>query len=189
MTSDDSVEPIRAERQTVIFFEGLEVDGYRMPDGEFRVSLSGASLALGYARNWLSRSMNQPRSTTVKALQGLGFSEKKEKVVAQSSQGNSIEAETISLDDFNCCIIYATQQKKKPAIAINRAFTKLSLLDFFRDAFGETALSIEEKRRIFYETYAASIIPEEWRQMEREDIIKLALPGDEPHLRDGLWNQ
>jgi hypothetical protein len=24
--------------------------------------------------------------------------------------------------------------------------------------------------------------------MDKQDILKLALPGDEPHLRDGLWN-
>ncbi len=30
------MEPIRAERSAVTFFDGLEVDGYRMPDGEFR---------------------------------------------------------------------------------------------------------------------------------------------------------
>lgn len=44
------------------------------------------------------------------------------------------------------------------------------------------------ERRLFYEAYAAAITPEDWRQMDREDISNLALPGDEAHLKDGLWN-
>ena len=55
MSNVDDNEPIRAERATVRFFDGLEVDGYRMPNGEFRVGLTGASLVLGYGENWLSR--------------------------------------------------------------------------------------------------------------------------------------
>jgi hypothetical protein len=41
---------------------------------------------------------------------------------------------------------------------------------------------------LFYETYAASISPEEWRIMDKQDILRLALAGDEAHLRGGLWN-
>lgn len=182
-------EPIRVERQTVVFFEGLSVDGYRMPNGEFRIGLAGASLVIGYGREWLADAVNQETPRTAKALSGLGFTEKIEKVTAQSSQGNLFEDRTIGLDDFNCCIIYAVQNRKKAAIALQKSFTQIALNDFFRDAFGEPPLSIEEKRQLFYETYAASISPEEWRAIDREDILRLALAGDEPHLKDGLWNQ
>ena len=178
---------IRAERAKVAFFKGLEVEGYRMPDGSFRVGLSGTSRVLGFGENWLSNALRE-KGRTAKALQGLGFEEKIIEVGAQSNQGNTYTDRTIDLDDFNCCIIYAVQKKKKAAIALNRAFTKLALIDFFRDAFGEPPLSIEEKRKLFYETYASTISPENWREMDREEIIKLALPGDEEHLRDGLWN-
>ncbi|NET60319.1 MAG: hypothetical protein F6K47_30500 [Symploca sp. SIO2E6] len=179
---------IRVERATVVFFEGLVVDGYRMPDGEFRIGLSGASRTLGYNRDWLRDAITQQTPRTAKTLQGLGFSENSKKVTAQSEQGNDYEDTTINLDDFNCCIIYAVQRKKKAAIALQKSFTKMALNDFFRDAFGEPPLSISEKRRLFYETYAASISPEHWREMDREDIIRLALEGDEDHLKDGLWN-
>jgi hypothetical protein len=64
----------------------------------------------------------------------------------------------------------------------------MSIMDFFRDAFGEPPLSINQKRQLFYETYAATISPEDWRRMDKQDILKLALPGDEPQLKDGLWN-
>lgn len=179
---------IRAERATVVFFPGLTVDGYRMPDGEFRIGLSGVSRVLGYSDRWLRDAITNETPRTAQALQSIGFSENIEKVLAQSKQGNTYEDTTIDLDDFNCCIIYAVQAKKKAAIALQKSFTKLALNDFFRDAFGEPPLSIAEKRRLFYETYAASISPEHWREMDREDILRLALEGDEPQLKDGLWN-
>jgi hypothetical protein len=180
-------EAIRAERKRVPFFEGLEVEGYRMPDGQYRVGLEGASLVLGYARNWLGRALARSGST-VKTLRGLGFTENIQEVVAQSEQGNDLPAGTISLDDFNRLIVYAVSKGKKAALALQLSLTKLALNDFFRDAFGEPPLSIEEKRRLFYEAYAATISPENWRRMDRQDILRLALVGDEPHLRDGKWN-
>ena len=109
-------------------------------------------------------------------------------MVAQSKQGNDIPAGTISLDDFNRLIVYAVSKGKKAALALQLSLTRVALNDFFRDAFGEPPLSIEEKRRIFYEAYAAAISPEGWRQMDRKDILRLVLSGDESHLKDGNWN-
>ena len=43
------------------FGEGVTVDGYQMPDGEFRIGTVGASLALGFAKNWLSREVTAKR--------------------------------------------------------------------------------------------------------------------------------
>ena len=47
-------DPIRVERATVKFFDGLEIDGYRMPNGEFRIGLAGASRILGFSDRWLT---------------------------------------------------------------------------------------------------------------------------------------
>jgi hypothetical protein len=169
------------------FFDGLEFDGYRMPNGEFRVGLQGASLVLGFAENWLRRLLNRETGTQLKTLRGLGFTEETQKVVHESNKG-SRSAETISLRDFNRLIAFAVSKGKKAALALQLALTEVALNDFFRHAFGEPPLSIEEKRRLFYETYAATISPEDWRTMDRQDILRLALPGDESQLRDGLWN-
>jgi len=181
------MEPIRAERQTVTFFNGLTVDGYRMPDGSFRVGVTGASEVLGYGREWLGRVLGRS-GNTLKALRGLGFTEEIQKVATNSERGGR-PAETIGLRDFNRLISYATFDGKKAALALQLALTEVALNDFFRDAFGDSPLSIEEKRRLFYEAYAVTISPEDWRQMDREEIFRLALQGDEPHLRDGLWNE
>ena len=110
-------------------------------------------------------------------------------MVTESIRGGGSEVQTISLRDFNRLIAYAVFDGKKAALALQLALTDVALNDFFRDAFGEPPLSIVEKRKLFYETYAAAISPDEWRRMEREEILRLALPGDEPGLQDGLWNK
>lgn len=55
------MDVIRSERQRVPFFEGLEVDGYRMPNGEFRVGLAGASRVLGGERKLVIQSFRQQK--------------------------------------------------------------------------------------------------------------------------------
>lgn len=165
-------EIIKAVPATVKFFEGLEVDGYQMPDGEFRVGLTGASEILGYGREWLGRVLSRG-GNTLKTLQGLGFTEQIQKVATNSGR----PPETISLRDFNRLIAYAVFDKKKAALALQLGLTELSLIDFFRDSFGQTPLSIEDKRKLFYQAYAETISPEDWRSMDKEDILQLSIRG------------
>jgi hypothetical protein len=178
------MEPIKARSAQVRFFDGLEVDGYELPNGEFRVGIAKVGEVLGYERNWLGRVLARG-GNTLQALQANGFTEKIQKVVTNSGR----PPETISLRDFNRILVYAVQDKKKAALALQLALTELSLTDFFRDAFDLMPLSISEKRDLFYKAYAATISPEDWRQMDREDILRLALAGDETHLACGRWNR
>lgn len=106
--------------------------------------------------------------------------------VDREEKSGASNALTLSLDDFNTLILYAAFKGNKATLALQRSLTQVALNDFFRDAFGEPPLTIEEKRRLFYEAYAATISPENWREMDREDILRLALPGDEPHLLGGI---
>jgi hypothetical protein len=143
---------------------------------------------LGFAPNWLYRTLTANEGRTLKTLQGYGFDAYVREATVERPQGGTTTVGTIGLDSFNICIVYGVQQKKKAALALQLSLTKMALMDFFRDAFGEPPLSITEKRRLFYETYAATISPEDWRRMDKQDILRLALPGDEPQIKDGLWN-
>jgi hypothetical protein len=91
-------EIIRVERQTVRFFDGLEVDGYRLPSGEFCVGLTGASLVLGYKENWLRRVLGRG-GTALNALRGLGFTEQLAEVVHETVRGDR-EVRTIGRSGF-----------------------------------------------------------------------------------------
>lgn len=181
-----AMETVKAKYEPVRFFDGLEVDGYKMPNGEFRVGITKASIVAGFGENYLRRALREG-GTRLQPLLELGFSGKTVPQVRVTQTGER-EERTITLKDFIRLIRYADKQGKPSAGAILDALSELSLIDFFRDAFGEPQLSIEEKRRLFYESYAQSISPENWREMDKEDILRLALPGDEPHLQGGLWN-
>jgi hypothetical protein len=180
-------EMIRAERATVEFFDGLSVDGYRMPNGEFRVGITTASVVAGFAENYLRRLLADG-GTRLQPLLDNGFSGITFPQVRVTKTGER-EERAITLKDFIRLLRYADKQGRQSAGAILDALSELSLVDFFRDAFGEPPLSIAEKRRLFYESYAQSISPENWRQMDREEILRLALPGDEEQFQDGAWNE
>jgi hypothetical protein len=64
---------------------------------------------------------------------------------------------TLSLDDFVLLVAYATSKQKKEAFALQLALTKMAVNDFFRDAFGLSPLTIDEKRSLFYKDYAKNI--------------------------------
>lgn len=174
---------VRFERRIVQFTENISVDGYRMPDGEFRVGLAGASKAVGFAGNWISR-LTSREGKTLKALQGMGFTGyQNEGIVARDDASGASTVNTISLRDFGVLVIHGVQQGKTEAIALNLAFLEMSLSDFFRDAFGEVPLTIDEKRKLFYKAYAATI---DWMKEDRKDVESLWLAGDPQELKD--WN-
>jgi|GEM_PF-2362708 len=174
MSNTNVDEPIKVEVATVRFFDGLEVEGYKMPDGEFRIGLTGASLVLGYGENWLPRLLRKKEGISLKALLALGFSKKTQKVLSEPTIGSK-KVETISLDDFDRLIIYTVSRHKKAALALQQSLTEVSLLDFFLDAFGKSSLNMEQKRHFFYEKYAVTISPDGWQQMSKRDILRLAL--------------
>ncbi len=153
---------------TVYFCDSLSVDGYQYPNGDYALSITSASKALGYSKEWLGRSINRG-GNTFKALRGIGFSGKSDEVATPSLGGDQV-AKLISLDDFASLVIYAASKGKKEAIALNKAFVKMSLHDFFREEFGDRPLTIEEKRKNFYKTYADSLTREDWLQMDRIDV-------------------
>ncbi|MGL5059098.1 MAG: hypothetical protein ACRC62_03870 [Microcoleus sp.] len=156
---------VRYEAATVEFCVGITVDGYKMPDGEFRVGLTGAAVALGYSESW-ARKLFSRGVTQHKALTGLGFSGNIHELVTKEHQS----PKTISLEDFSYLTLFAATQGKAKAIAISKALIHMSYVDFFRDAFGDRPLSIEEKRALFYKTFAATI---NWLAEDREDARNL----------------
>jgi hypothetical protein len=166
-----------ADRATVTFFDGLSIDGYMMPNGEFRVSMTGASILLGFSKEWLGRTLSRG-GNAVKALQGLGFSGQTAKVATRSIKGGGGIADTISLKDLQRILVYGVQQHKPQAIALQMALTDMALSDFFRDAFGLRALSIDEKRDKFYAAYAATLTTKDWQEWDRQDALAL-----DDHLR------
>lgn len=153
---------IRAERTTVKFCDGVEVDGYQMPDGEFRVGKIGAAIAVGYGKDWVGQLKGKP----LKALQDKGYTGSEKPVQLDSIRGGGGEAKTLSLSDFRKLIIFAAKKERPKAEALLDAIVDVSLEDWFRVAFGQEQLTLEEKRYKFFKTYATTI---NWLTEDRDD--------------------
>ena len=173
---------IKFERATVQFTPNIAVDGYRTPAGEFRVGMVGASKALGFTDGWLLKLVTRD-GKALKALRSIGYEGNQLEASVSRDQGGASLVNTISLDDFCVLITYAVQQQKLQAIALNVAFLKIPVTDFFRDAFGEGQLTMEEKRRMFYEAFTKTI---NWLRDDRYDVESLWLAGDPAELQG--WN-
>ena len=153
---------------TVRFCDGLAVDGFELPDGSYWVSITSSSEVLGYAKNWLGRNLSKG-GNTFKALQGHGFSGYFSEVVTPSMGGDQ-KSKLISLKDFNRLILFAASKGKTEAVALADALLNMSMVDFFRETFGQRQLSIEEKRRQFYLDYSASLTRDDWLEMDRIEV-------------------
>ena len=159
---------IIAQRATVRFAEGFQVDGYLLPNEEFRTSTTGASELVGYERSWLSQVVTR-RPKTLEALREEGYTgcQLPVRVTSNNLRGSSL-VETISLDDLNALIAYAAYEGKKPAKDLSRALRKSTLVDYFRSAFGLKELTFDERRAII----------EEVLSYNRQEVEEQFLPGD-----------
>lgn len=169
---DHTHTTIKAERATIQFCDGLEVDGYKMPNGDYGVSLSGASTLLGYEKTWLSQVVSRAKNT-LKALQDNGFTGcQLDLSVDRADKSGASEVQIISLDDLTHLIVYATSKGKPQAIALNKALVGTNLQNYFRRSFGDKALTVQEEQTVFAGYYYED---------ETEEYI---LPGDD----NPAWN-
>ncbi|WP_313657923.1 hypothetical protein [Planktothrix agardhii] len=108
---------IKAQRAIIEYVEGITVDGYMMPDGEFRIGMVGASLALGYAENWLYR-LTTREGKALEALQGMGFSNEFVSIECDAINGGGHYAQTISTIDFDILTAFAASEGKRDAMRL-----------------------------------------------------------------------
>jgi len=108
------MDTIKAQRSVIQFSGTVSVDGYQLPDGEFRVGKVGAGLSLGYGKDWLG----QISGKTLKALEDDGFSNEFLTVELDAVNGGGTTAQTMSMSDFNILVRYAASQGKRAALRI-----------------------------------------------------------------------
>ncbi len=174
----NNISPIiRAKRAVVKFCDGIQVEGYLLPSGEYRVGKASIASALGYSKDWVRRVISgvaSGKSKETKTLMGWGFSGVASQVeVPSPTNAKYVPADTLSLKDFRCLVRLADRKGKKEASALIDAFLDVGIEDWFRLAFGQSQLTLEEKREKFYRTYAASISFEDWLKMDREDVLMI----------------
>ena len=170
-------EPIKATNATVELSDTLSIDGYMMPDGEFRAGIAGASVLLGHGKDWFNRLASRGPNK-LKALQEGGFTGRLQPVVIPRDSGarGASRAQTISLKDLTTLITVEAQQGNKRAIALSAAFTLDGLDSRFRDAFGVSQRTPEEKRQFFGLTFDEYL---EALAENRAELEQLRLPADD----------
>ena len=167
---------IKAVTATIQLSDTLSIDGYMMPDGEFRAGIVGASVLLGYQRNWFlvlpSKAPNK-----LKALEDNGFRYDPLPVnIQRQGRGGATKAQTISLKDLATLITVEALQGNKRAIALQASFTLEGIDSRFRDAFGVQQRTADEKRQFFGMTYEQYL---EALAENRAELEELRLLGDD----------
>lgn len=168
-------------QQATIDFGAVKLEVLRDPSENniFYFTESSASLAVGFAENWLRRTRTKTGGKTLKALSGLGFKPVPLEGTFKRKGTGAVSASLITLDQFLLLLLYAASKGKQQAIAIQFALGKMSLIDFCRDAYGEQQETIEQKRARFYKDVAKAI---DWFQEDRLDVAlieeQLAFVGE-----------
>lgn len=173
-------ESIKAVSATVQLSETLSIDGYMLPDGEFRAGAVGVSAALGYKRNWLLE-IEDKSPDKLKTLSDKGYRGTSLISVQRTGRGGSNKARTISLRELTILITAEALSGNKRAIALQAAFTLEGLDVRFRDAFSIPQRTPEEKRQFFGMTYEEFL---EAIAENREELEQLRLPGDDIYYPD-----
>lgn len=170
-------EPIKAIAATVQLSDTLAIDGYLMPNEEFRAGIGGASVILGYGKDWFNR-LAQKAPNKLKAFQEGGFTGRLQPVVAPRPSGvrGASRAQTISIKDLTRLIAVEANAGNKRAIAIQSAFTLEGVESRFRDAFGKPQLPPEVKRKMFGMTFEEYL---EALAENKAELDALRLPGDD----------
>lgn len=140
---------------------------WRVSDARWWVSSweNGAAISIGYGKNYLTE-VEEKSPKQFKALQDKGFTGLEKPVQLDSIRGGGTEAKTISLSDFKKLIIFAARKERPKAEALLDAIVDVSLEDYFRIAFGQQTLTLEEKRDKFFKAYSATI---DWLTEDRSD--------------------
>jgi len=168
----------KIERKEINLMGVLPIEVYRLPSGEFRVSMASASVALGYADNWLSRTTSLKKKT-FKQLQIKGFTGYLFEVskIGRATKSGASTAKTISIDDFDKLLEWAEEKGSKKAQIIAKTYTraarKRSTIDDIKEAFGEERLSVDERRKLFYQELVRTFSESDWKEGDRFDDLKL----------------
>ena len=168
----------KIERKEIKLMGVLPIEVYRLPRGEFKISMASASIALGYADNQLSRTTSLKKKT-FKQLQGKGFTGYLFEVskISRATKRGASTAKTISIDDFDKLLEWAEEKGSKKAQIIAKTYTraarKRSTIDDIKEAFEEEKLTVDERRKIFYQEFAKSLSESDWFDGDRNRDLKL----------------
>jgi hypothetical protein len=123
-------DTIRAERAVVNICDGISLEAYRMLDGELRLGIGSASLAIGLSSNWLTRLIRR-QDVAFQILQRTGFTGEVKIVM-----GRNKPVGTISCSDFVKAALFAQKQRRNfNSQKVLEALVTRSIGDLLADTF------------------------------------------------------
>lgn len=117
---------IKATQRTVEFPGGIKIDGFKLPDGSFRTSITSASTALDRSENWLYSIMTSQNKILADLIES-GFSNQIILVDVLHCSNEIRQYETISLDDLGILLLYASLQGEPKALLLQNRFANHAL--------------------------------------------------------------
>lgn len=168
-------KPVRAFAAAVYLGAGVSLEGYMLPDGKFRYSLSYLSLLLGYEETYFSQVVKKG-GKKLEALNSQGFTGCLIPLLVSRSTGGVSRPKSLSFDDLCIAVEYEAQARNPKAIALLTASFRELLRERSLIAFDLPKDSLEEKLDAFDSAIAQRL---EWIAETREELDAQWLPGDD----------
>jgi hypothetical protein len=141
----DIVRSIRAELE----LGNRSIDCYLFPDGEKRIGIGGASIAIGHSKEYLGR-VAKTESKAFKELQGMGFTGCTKDTEVKMDRG-ATRSKTISSRDFTKLITWdAVANKNQDSIILLAAFAETGLDDILDKVFTRQSLDFLLEKIVHY---------------------------------------
>lgn len=144
------------------------VDCYMLPNGEKRIGLTGASIAIGRSNNYLSRLLESSQKT-LKDLQGVGFTGYITETEVKIERG-ATRSKTISVRDFTKLITWdAIVNKNKDSIVLLASFAEFGLDEILDRVFKNKKLDDLLAKIVHYKDWTAK----DWEEAllaNKEDV-------------------
>lgn len=157
----DNSTIVQEVKSVQVFVSDIPVSIYLMSDGNFYVSMSQASRAVGLQDNWLSRAVAK-EGKTIDELRNYGF---QGEILTLENDLNLIPA-----NDFMAVIMYAALSLTcKPAIDLLAKFSRITLEYLANSAF-RTDFSDEQENIEF----SADSFRQSWEQAKTGATLPLS---------------
>jgi hypothetical protein len=151
------------------------IDCYLFPDGEKRIGIGGASIAIGRGKEYLGR-IAKAESKPFKELQGMGFTGCTKDTEIKLDRG-ATRSKTISSRDFTKLITWdAVVNKNQDSIILLAAFAETGLDDILEKVFTRQSLDFLLEKIVHYTKWTMEDLQEaldanndDWRVIREQE--------------------
>jgi hypothetical protein len=171
----DIIRSVRAE----LTLGNRTIDCYLFPNGEKRIGIVGAGIAIGRGKDFLGRLLKS-ESEVLKSLLGLGFSGTTQDSEIKKARGTT-RSKTISSRDFTKLITWdAVVNNNQDSIILLAAFAETGLDDILEKVFTRQSLDFLLEKIVHYSKWTMEDLQEaldanndDWRVIREQEQFLL----------------